>query len=164
MGSILLLILGIILIIVGIIGCVLPIIPGPPISFLGMLVLRFTRFVSPDQVKAYDNLLWIFAFVALVVTVLDYVVPVWGTKKLGGSKAGMWGATLGVLIGLFFVPIGLIVGPFLGAFIGEMMTGKDEKTSLKAGFGSFLGFLMAVGLKLTSSFIMAFYFFKEVLT
>ena len=162
MGEILLLILGIILILVGIAGSVLPVIPGPPLSFLGMLLLRFTHFVEPGRLENYDNLLWIFAFIAIVVIILDYIVPVWGTKQFGGSKAGTWGAAIGVIVGLFFAPIGIILGPFIGAVIGEMMTGKDQMSSLKAGFGSLIGFLFGVALKLSVSFLMAFYFFREV--
>ena len=162
MGDILLLILGISLILLGIAGSILPVIPGPPLSFLGLLVLRFTDFVEPSGLENFDNKLWIFAFVAILVVLLDYIVPVWGTKKFGGSKAGAWGAAIGVIIGLFFAPLGLILGPFLGAFIGEMITGKDQKDSLRAGFGSLIGFLFGFALKLSVSFLMAFYFFKEV--
>jgi len=162
MGDILLLILGILLILLGIAGSILPVIPGPPLGFLGLLVLRFTHFVEPSVLENFDNKLWIFAFVAILVVLLDYIVPVWGTKKFGGSKAGAWGAAIGVIIGLFFAPLGLILGPFLGAFIGEMITGKDQNDSLRAGFGSLIGFLFGVALKLSVSFLMAFYFFKEV--
>ena len=162
MGDTLLLILGIILMLVGIAGCILPAIAGPPLSFLGMLLLRFTDYVEPERLKNYDNLLWIFAFVSIVVTILDYIVPVWGTKKFGGSKAGTWGAAIGVIVGLFFAPWGLIIGPFLGAFMAEMISGKDEWTSLKAGFGSMVGFVFGVAMKLSASFLMTFYFFREV--
>jgi uncharacterized protein YqgC (DUF456 family) len=162
MENILLLILGIILLLIGIAGCILPAIPGPPVSFIGMIVLRFTDYVDPGRLKNYDDLLWIFAFVTIVVTILDYIVPVWGTKKFGGSKAGTWGAAIGVIIGLFFAPWGLIIGPFLGAFLAERMSGKDDRASLKAGFGSMVGFVFGVAMKLSASFLMTFYFFREV--
>jgi len=160
--DIFLVILGILFLLTGIIGSILPVIPGPPIGFAGMFLLRFTRFVEPGQVEKYDNLLWIFAFVTLVVTVLDYFVPVWGTKKFGGSKAGTWGAAIGIVVGLFFGPVGLILGPFLGAFVGEMLAGKDQKSSLKAGFGSLLGFVFGVAMKISITVLMCFYFFREL--
>ena len=162
MADIVLLILGILLIIISIIGSLLPVIPGPPLGFAGMFLLRFTSFVETNRANSYDNLLWTFAFITIVVTILDYIVPVWGTKKFGGTKAGMWGAGLGVFAGLFFAPVGLIIMPFIGALIGELIAGRDERTSIKAGFGSFIGFLTGVLMKLIVCFIMTFYFFKEV--
>jgi uncharacterized protein YqgC (DUF456 family) len=162
MADILFLVLGIVLLVVGLAGCVLPVIPGPPVSFVGMLVLKFTDFLEPARTENYNELLWIFAFLAVLVTVLDYIVPVWGTKKFGGSKYGTWGAAIGLVIGLFFAPFGLIFGPFIGAVVGELLGGKDDKASLKAGFGSFLGILTGVVLKLIVSSLIAFYFFREV--
>lgn len=98
--------------------------------------------------------------IAVIVTVLDYFVPVWGTKKFGGSKYGVRGATIGLIVGIFFGPPGIIIGPFLGAFIGEMIFKDDFKYALKAGFGSLLGFLTGIGLKLAASFTITFYFIK----
>ena len=131
---------------VGFVGCIVPILPGPPIAFVGLLIMQFT---DPRPFEA--NFLWLMAFIVIAVTVIDNVVPVYGTKKMGGSKKGIWGATIGLLIGLFFAPIGLIVGPFVGAFIGEMIGGKDSKTAFKSGLGSLLGFLLGTGLKLIAS-------------
>src|SRR6056297_2905780 len=104
-------IIGLILILVGFLGSVLPVLPGPPIAWGGYLLLNWTRYID-DRTTAYENSLWIFLFVVIVVTVLDYVVPIWGTKRWGGSRAGIWGATIGLVIGLFFGPIGIIIGPF----------------------------------------------------
>lgn len=158
MIDILLVIIGIILIGLGLAGCILPIIPGPPLSFGGLLVLHFTKFADFSS-----EFLIFFAFLAIAVTVLDYIVPVWGTKKFGGSKAGILGATIGMIIGIFFFPpIGIIIGPFIGAFAAEAWKGKDTQKSLKAAIGSLFGFMLGVGLKLISSFIMTFYFFKEL--
>jgi len=162
MTDILFLIIGIIFILISVIGSILPVIPGPALGFAGLFILRFTVFVEENRSDYYDNLLWIFAFVVILVTVLDYLVPVWGTKKFGGSKAGMLGAGLGVIAGLFFAPAGLIIGPFLGAVLGEMVAGKDNKTSLKAGFGSFAGFLTGVLLKLIVCLLIGYYFVKEL--
>jgi uncharacterized protein YqgC (DUF456 family) len=156
MADYILLILGIILMILGIIGCLVPVLPGPPFSFLGLIFLHLTRFGH------FTNpVLIILGAVAVIVTVLDYIVPVWGTKKFGGTKYGTRGATVGLIIGLFLGPLGIILGPLIGAFIGEMIFKDDISYAMKAGFGSLLGFLTGIGLKLAASFVMTFYFVKE---
>jgi uncharacterized protein YqgC (DUF456 family) len=101
--------------------------------------------------------------IAVIVTIMDYIVPVWGTKKFGGSKWGMWGAAIGLVLGLiFFPPLGIIIGPFAGAVIGESLTGKDAANSFKAGLGSLLGLMIGIGLKLAASIAMTYYFVKEL--
>ena len=155
--DIVLLVLGIIIMVVGILGCILPIIPGPPLSFVGLLLLHFTKFADYTT-----NFLVLFAVLAIIVTILDYFVPIWGTRRFGGTKYGSWGATIGVVLGLFFFPpIGIIILPFIGAVVGETIKGSEFNASLRAGFGSFLGFLLGTGLKLITSLIMAYYFVKE---
>jgi uncharacterized protein YqgC (DUF456 family) len=152
-------VLGAALVLVGFIGSILPIIPGPPISWAGLLLLKYTDFVD-DHGAAYENALWILLFFVILVTILDYVVPIIGTKKYGGSKRGVWGATIGVVVGLFFGPLGIIIGPFLGAYIGEISTGKKDKDALRAAWGSFLGFLLGVGLKLMVCGTILFFFIR----
>ncbi len=150
--------LGLVLIVVGLVGCIVPILPGPPLSFLALLFLQFSRWGDFST-----TFLLIMAFVALGVTVLDYIVPVWGTKKTGGTKAGIWGATIGLLLGIFFFPpLGIILGPLVGAITGELIGGATPGRSVRAGLGSLLGFLMGTGLKLIASGLMTFYFFKEL--
>ncbi len=163
MTDLLLLIIGILLILTGLLGCIVPVLPGPPLSFIGLLLLRFTHYVAAGEMVHFDTLLWILGSAALVVTILDYVVPVWGTRRYGGSRAGTWGATAGVLAGLFFAPAGLIIGPFLGAVIGELLSGKDQRTSLRSGFGSFLGVLTGVVLKLIVSGVITWYFVRALI-
>jgi uncharacterized protein len=156
MSDYILLIFGILLMILGIIGCLVPVLPGPPFSFLGLLLLHFTRFghfSNPTLITL--------GTIAVVVTVIDYIVPVWGTKKFGGSKYGTRGATVGLVVGFFLGPLGIISGPLIGAFIGEMIFKDDLGYAFKAGFGSLLGFLTGIGLKLAASFIMTFYFIRE---
>lgn len=153
----LLLALAIAFMIVGIAGCLLPVLPGPPLSYLGLVILHFTRFADISK-----NLFIILGILAVVVTVVDYIVPVWGTRKFGGSKYGMRGATVGLIIGLFLGPLGLIIGPFIGAVVGELIFRDDVKYALRAGFGSLLGFLTGVGLKLAASLLMTFYFVKAL--
>jgi uncharacterized protein YqgC (DUF456 family) len=144
--------------IAGIIGCLVPVLPGPPLSFIGLLFLHFSRF---GQFATHT--LIILGSLAVVVTILDYIVPVWGTKRFGGSKYGTRGATIGLIIGFFLGPLGIVIGPFIGAFVGEMIFKDDMNYAFKAGFGSLLGFLMGIGLKLAASAIMTFYFVKELI-
>ena len=143
--DIVLLVIGFILMLVGILGSFLPVLPGPPISWVGLLLLYLTEAVP-------DNwwLLGITLFFALLITVLDYVIPAMGTKKFGGSKAGMFGTVVGLLVAIFFPvlgPFGIIVWPFVGALVGELINKADQKTALKAAFGSFLGFLTGTFMK-----------------
>ena len=150
---------GALLMIVGVIGCVLPVIPGPPLSFVGLLLLHFSRFAD----FSFEFLL-VFGSIAVIVTILDYVVPVWGTKRFGGSRYGMWGAGIGLVLGLIlFPPLGIIIGPFAGAVIGEAITGKKSAEAFRAGLGSLMGLMMGVGLKLAASIAMTFYFVKELI-
>jgi uncharacterized protein YqgC (DUF456 family) len=150
--------LGILLMAVGILGCVLPFLPGPPLNYIGLLMLHFT---SGYQFSNRFLLIW--AMVTVTVFTLDYIIPVWGTKKFGGSKRGIWGSVIGLVAGLFFFPpFGIIIGPFFGAVIGELSAGKDSGTALKAGFGSFVGFVAGTFLKLVASGMMTWYFFREL--
>ena len=153
--DVVLIIIGIILLLVGFVGSIIPGIPGPPIAYLGMLIQVF-KTENPFTAK----FLVIWALIMIAVSVLDYIVPVIGTKKFGGSKRGIWGSIIGLFVGIFFFPpIGLIIGPFLGAFIGELTGGKETQSALKAGFGSFIGFITGVVLKLVVTGLMAYYFF-----
>lgn len=140
----------------GIIGCLVPVLPGPPLNYIGIILLHFTRFGQFSQTT-----LIVLAVITIVVTILDYVVPVWGTKKFGGSKYGVRGATVGLMIGILLGPLGIVLGSLIGAFIGEMIYRDDIRYAVKAGFGSLLGFLAGIGLKLAASFIMTFYFIRE---
>ena len=154
----LLLTLSIVLIIIGIIGCLVPVLPGPPLSFGGILILHFTPFAEYSR-----NLLIILGVVAGIVTILDYFVPIWGTKKFGGSKYGVRGSLIGLLVGLLFLgPLGIVLGPFLGALLGELLfDSSDFKRALKAAFGSFVGFLFSTGLKLGVSLVFGYLYWNE---
>lgn len=155
-----LIMLGIVLMVVGILGCVLPLLPGPPLSYIGLLLLHFT-----DKYQFQTNFLVLWGVITTIVYILDLVIPVWGTKKFGGSKRGVWGSTIGLLFGFFFFPpFGIIIGPFVGAVIGELSGGKDSSTALKSGFGSFVGFVTGTVLKLVASGMMTWYFAKELIT
>lgn len=153
-----LLILGFILCLVGIIGSFLPVLPGPPVSWVGLLLLYLTNAVPDDW-----WFLGITAGVALFVFAMDYVIPAMGTKKFGGTRAGMIGTTIGLIVGIIApIPFGIIIGPFLGAFLGELSNKADNKTALKAAFGSFLGFLTGAFMKFVVTMIFLGLFIKVV--
>lgn len=150
--------LGVILIITGLLGCVLPILPGPPLSYLGLLMLHFTA-----RYEFSGNFLVLWGLITAFVYGLDYVIPVWGTKKFGGSKRGVWGSIIGMFAGFFFFPpIGIILCPFIGAVIGEFSVGKDSAAAFKSGFGSFIGFFAGTIFKVIASGTMTYYFGKEL--
>ncbi|CAM4286636.1 DUF456 domain-containing protein [Zobellia roscoffensis] len=143
--DIVLLVFGFVLMLVGIFGSFLPILPGPPISWVGLLLLHLTKAIPQDWV-----FLGITAALALLVFGLDYVIPAMGTKKFGGTKYGVIGTTIGLLVALFFPvlgPFGIVVWPFVGALVGELLNKADGKTATKAAFGSFLGFLTGTFMK-----------------
>ena|SRR5690606_25443217 len=153
-----LIVFGALLMIAGILGGVLPVLPGPPLSYIGLLLLHFT---GKYQFSSHFLITWF--IVAAVVTLIDYLIPVWGTKRFGGSKHGIWGSIIGLVVGLFFFPpFGIIIGPFAGAVIGELTAGKDSGAALKSGFGSFIGFLLGTLLKLIAAGLMAWHFGKTL--
>ena len=158
--DIFLVILGFFLMLVGIAGSVLPVIPGTPISWLGLIIL----FLAPSL--EFD---WVFisitGVVAIAIYILDYIIPAIGTKKFGGSKAGAWGAIIGLFVGIFApIPLGILIGPFVGALIGELVVNKTEsKLALKAAFGSFIGFLTSTFIKFFATCVYLGLFIWKVL-
>ncbi|WP_222983099.1 DUF456 domain-containing protein [Flagellimonas meishanensis] len=148
--------LGFILMLAGILGSFLPVLPGPPLSWIGLLLLYLTKAVTDDW-----WVLGITLFIALFITVMDYVIPAMGTKRFGGSKAGMWGTIVGLLVAIFvpiFGPFGIIIWPFIGALVGELLNKANQKTALKAAFGSFLGFLTGTFMKLVVTVFYAIFY------
>lgn len=159
-----LLILSILVLLTGFLGCLLPVLPGPPLSFVAIIIVHFTKFADFTT-----NEFLFLGLLALVVQVLDFIVPAWGTKKFGGSRMGMWGAVIGLIAGLFFLPafgpfgiITILGGPFLGAYVGEKIEGKESEKALRAAFGSFIGFLAGTMMKLVAATIIAVYFIREI--
>ncbi|WP_395065820.1 DUF456 domain-containing protein [Flavobacterium sp.] len=154
--DIILVVLGLICCVVGLFGSFLPVLPGAPISWIGLLLLYLTDFV--------ENNYWVLGstlILTIAISILDYIIPAKGTKKFGGTKYGIWGTNIGLIIGLFFPPIGFIIGLFVGAFIGELIYNfEDKKGALKAATGAFLGFLVSSFMKfmLCLSFLVLFLF------
>ena len=155
--DIILIISGSLLIILGIAGCLLPILPGPPLSYLGLIAIHLT-----SKIDFSSKFLISWGIIVIVVSILDYVIPIWGTKFFGGSKYGVWGSMLGLLAGLFIPPVGIIIGPFIGAVAGEMLAG-NRQNALKAGFGSFIGFIAGTVVKMLVSLIMLYYFITALI-
>lgn len=155
-------IFAVILVLIGLVGAVLPALPGPPISWLGL----WLAFYVCSPAISLSELLWMLAL-TIVVTVLDYVAPAMLTKIGGGSKASTTGAAVGTVVGLFFAPVGLILGPLVGAFVGEWIAlqrqprtdgpiGANLGQALRVALLSFVGFLLTTGAKLIISVWMAY--------
>ena len=142
-----------------IIGSIAPALPGPPLGWVGLLILYIWgggTNAAGETMSTTFLLIWL--GIVIVVSLLDYVVPAYFTKLTGGSKYGSWGAIAGLFVGLIFPPVGMILGSLLGAFIAELLfADKDAMTSLKSAFGAFMGFLFGTGLKLICSAVMLFY-------
>lgn len=148
--------LGFIFVLLGIIGSFLPILPGPITGWIGLLLLHQSSKVAQDT-----SFLSITFVIALAVFLLDYVIPALGTKKFGGSKYGVIGSSVGLLIGLIFLgPFGIVIGPFMGAFTGELINKTPKKEALRAAFGSLIGFLSGVFLKFSVSAIFCYKFIQ----
>lgn len=152
--DILFIVLGSLLIIAGFVGSFLPVIPGPPLSYVGLLALELTS-SHPFSWKFF--VIW--ALVVVTLMVLDNVIPAYGTKKFGGSAYGIWGCVIGMIIGIFFSPLGLIIGPLAGAFVGELIGGKESDQAFRSALGSFAGFMVSTVLKVIASGMMGYYFF-----
>ena len=143
------LIIGGLAIVAGIVGCFIPVIPGPIVAYCGLLCMTATD-KSPSTAA-----LVAFGVVTAVVTALDYIVPAIGAKKFNCSKLGVWGCTIGAIVGIFFFPLGLLLGPFLGAFIGELLAKKTVGAAALGGLGALLGVLSGVVIKLIACIGMA---------
>ena len=135
--DIFLLVSGGILMIIGMLGSFLPVLPGVPLSWIGLLLLHLTSVVPVNYL-----FLGITLTVTILMVVLQYAIPALGSKYFGGSRPGMIGATIGLVAGIFIpIPFGIVIGAFAGAFIGEIVNKSDSRTAIKAAFGSFIGLL-----------------------
>ena len=145
--------------IVGLLGAVLPALPGAPLSYIGLLLLLPCEGADISSVA-----LWVTGIFLAIVSILDYIAPAWLTNLSGGGKQATRGSMAGLIVGLFFFPPwGLIVGPFVGAFIGELMEGSSKGKALKVALMSFVGFLLTTGLKIIYSGVLLFMIVKESL-
>ncbi|MFT5146733.1 MAG: hypothetical protein ACI9H1_001458, partial [Polaribacter sp.] len=154
--DIFLLTIGFLFVMLGLIGSFLPVLPGPLTSWLGLLILYFTSTVPMNY-----TFLGITLAIAILIWILDYIIPAIGTKRFGGSTYGVYGTTIGLLIGLFSpIPLGILIGAFLGAFIGEVLHDKtNTKRAFKASIGSLLGLITSTIIKFTVALVYAVLFF-----
>jgi uncharacterized protein YqgC (DUF456 family) len=150
-------VIGSILVLLGIAGCVLPILPGPVLSFFGLFLLALLKQFSPPLTS---TLMVVMAILTVVVTIGDYIIPLWGAKKYGTSKWGIWGSVAGMTIGIFFSPFGILLGALIGAVAVEWLVQKEKGKAFKAGWGVIVGSLLGAVLKLGVSGMMAYYFVR----
>ena len=151
-------IIVILLLLIGLIGCIIPALPGPSISFLGLLVFHF--FTSSNL---EEDTLWLLAAVVVAITFLDYWLQVYGVKKFGGGRKAINGTIIGLVLGLFFLPFGVIIGPFVGAFLGAKMEAKeDTNRAIKIALGALAGFLGGTVLKFAVSIYISILFINQL--
>ncbi len=155
--DIVLLILSGLFMVVGVLGSILPALPGLPLSYVGLLLLHFTSYIDYSV-----TFLLVWLGVVIVVTIMDNVIPLWTTKVFGGSKWAVWGSVIGLLVGMFIPPVGIILGTLIGAIVGEMLYGKPLMESFKSGIGSLVGFMLTTGIKLICCGFMFYYFIRDV--
>ena len=155
--EIILVILGALCIIAGFIGAFLPVFPGLPVSYGGLLILQLVH--TPFSMSFM--LVWL-GLVIFIGFVLDNVIPAWATKKSGGSPFAVTGSVIGLIAGLFFPPVGFIVGPLAGAFAGEIIAGQKSDRAFKSALGAFAGFMVATGLKVAAAGMMGWYYFTNI--
>mgnify|MGYP001468828642 FL=1 len=146
-------IIAFVLLILGLLGSIIPGLPGPPLSFIGILLIHFftgTQFSTSFLLSC--------AVIVILVFLLDYFMQVWGVKKFGGGRKAIIGTFLGLFMGLIFPPLGLLIGPFSGAFIGAILEVRgDNNRALKVAIGSFIGFVSGTILKLVISSVLFYY-------
>ena len=158
--DLIILVIGVVLMLIGLVGCFVPVIPGPPICYVSLLVIHFFS----DYTLADDFLInW--AIIMTAITVLDIWLQIYGVKRFGGKKMAIRGTTIGLVLGLFIPPFGFVVGPFIGAFVGAYLesTDKDFVQVTKIAFGSFIGLLSGVVLKVVVCGVMIFQLFTSIL-
>lgn len=146
--------LAALLMLVGILGSFLPMLPGIPVSWAGLLLLHLTSVIPVNYTFLSVTLL-----VTIIIFALQYAIPALGTKYLGGTKKGMVGATVGLVAGIFIpIPFAILIAPFMGAYLGEILNKADSKTALKAASGSFIGLLASTFMEfvVTGIFLLLF--------
>ena len=150
-------IIAFVLLFLGLLGSIIPGLPGPPLSYIGILLIHY---FTGTQFSTSFLLTW--AVIVILVFLLDYFMQVWGVKKFGGGRKAILGTFLGLFMGLLFPPVGLLIGPFIGAFIGALLEVQDDSWALKVAIGSFIGFVTGTILKLVVSSVLLYYAISNI--
>lgn len=152
-------VLAALLLIVGAVGTIAPVLPGLPVSWGAILGLKFIP-------STQDDISWtvvvVLGVVTAVITILDNALPIWGTKRMGGNKKVVWGATVGLIFGFFMGPLGIIFGPFVGALIGGLLSKTQFTSAFKQATGAFVGYIAGLLLKLVTLGFIIFFFVKTL--
>lgn len=152
--------LGLIVAVAGFVGCILPVLPGPPLSYASLLILSWAKDWKPFSF----NFLVVMGLLTVGVGLFDYIIPASGARRYGGSKFGFWGSMIGMLLGMiFFSFVGLIAGGWIGAIAGELYAGKTGHDAIRAGWGVLIGHIAAVFIKMLFSGILLFYYIRGML-
>jgi uncharacterized protein len=155
--DILLVVLAGLLLLLGLIGCIVPMLPGTPLCYLGIILLHFSSYA---EFSIHFFIRW--GVIIIIVQGLDYFIPIWGAHKFGGSKRGVWGSMIGMMIGIFIGPLGIILGAISGAFVGEMLAGKNTGTAIRAAIGSFIGFILGTISQVGGGGVLVYYYFEAL--
>ena len=154
-----LIILGLIFAFAGLAGSIIPIIPGPPLSILALITISYAKNWEPFS----TTFLIIMIGLTILLTALDYIVPAFGAKKYGASKAGLWGSVIGMIVGFLSIPPwGMFIGAIIGALAGELIARKEGKMAVRAAWGVFFGTIAITGLKLAFSGFILFLYINEL--
>jgi uncharacterized protein YqgC (DUF456 family) len=145
-----LILLASLLTLIGIAGCILPGLPGPPFNYAALLLLHFNGYPFSD------SSLIIFGVLTIVVLILDYTIPVFSARIFGATKTGIRGSIVGMVVGMFFTPVGMIGGLLLGAIIGDLMEGRSLSQATFSGAGTLLGALAGILIKTIVAVIISF--------
>ncbi len=157
--TVVLIVTGLIMVLLAVVGSVVPVIPGPPLAFASLLVLSYAKGWEPFS----SEFLIIAGALALLISVLDYILPAEGARRYGASKYGVIGAVVGIIGGfLIMPPLGIVIGALLGAVLGELAANKSGHDALRAGWGVFLGFMVGTGIRLAFSLAMLFFYVKAL--
>jgi uncharacterized protein len=149
-----LIIFGILLMITGLIGAFLPILPGLPFSYVGLLMIQLTE--NPPFSLRF-MIVW--AVIVVMIQFLEQIASVAGAKKMGASSYGIWGSIIGAVVGfLMFPPLGIVFGPIIGAYVGELINKKTSQEALRSAMGAVLGFFVSTFIKVIAALIMAYHF------
>ena len=149
--------IGALFILAGIIGSFLPVIPGPPLAYVGLLLLQLT-----ESYGFSISFLAVWGLIVVIVVTLENILPAIGTSRYGGTSYGIMGCTIGIVAGIFFPPFGIVLGPLIGAFAGELIAGQKSDVAMRSAIGSFIGFFVGTVLKVVVSLMLGYYFVTNI--